>query len=278
MNNEIKNQKIIVFIVIILLILLIGLYFMSRIKPDKIQLSGTIESTQIDINSEVAGRILKLLKDEGDRLNKDDVIAVIDSSSQELVVKQQEANYENAKINYDYWVDMFNRIKPIYNSGNVSEQNYLNTKLSLNTAKQQLDQIQASLDIQRLNLSKYSIKCPIDGVYLSRNVEVGDLVNIGSNIATVSDLDNLWVKFYIPQKYISFISLKQKVAMETPAYKGRKIYGEIIYIADQAEFTPKNTETEEAKENTVFKLKVKILTDVQKLKPGMTLTAFIPIK
>ena len=264
-------------IALIIIILIIITISISCMKPNKIQLSGTIESTQIDINSEVSGRIIKLLKNEGDILNKDDSVAIVDSSSQELIVKQQEAFLENAKINYNYWIDTFNRLKPIYKSGNTSTQEYLNTKLSLNSARQQVDQLQANLDLQKLILSKYNIKCPIDGIYLSRNIEIGDMVNIGSNIATVSNLNDLWVKFYIPQKYLNCINLGQEITMKTPAYKNIILKGKIIYIADEAEFTPKNTETEEAKENTVFKLKVKILTDINKLKPGMTINTFIPI-
>jgi HlyD family secretion protein len=141
-----------------------------------------------------------------------------------------------------------------------------------------LEQASAILEQAMLTLSKYKVKSPIDGTLISRNINTGDMVNTGTSVGTVSDLNNLSVRVYIPQKYINLVSLNQEIALKSIAVDGKSIKGRITYIASEAEFTPKNTETTEAKENTVFKLKIKILDNIEKLKPGITVDAYIPLK
>ncbi len=128
----------------------------------------------------------------------------------------------------------------------------------------------------KLILSKYQVKSPSDGTLLFRNVNTGDMVNTGASVGTVSDLSDLWVSLYIPQKHLGLLKLGQTMEMKSSSLEGITIKGKIAYLSSEAEFTPKNTETAEAKENTVFKFKVKILDNIESLKPGMTIDAYIP--
>ncbi len=274
-KNSIKILMIFILIIIISISIIYSLY--KRLN-NKLILSGTIESTEIDINSEVTGKVLSLVKDEGDLLIKNDVIVIIDSSMQELIVKQQEANLDNIITYYNYWLDTYKRIKSTYESGNISKQDYLDTKLKMDSGKEQVLQAQASLEQARLVLSKFQINSPIKGTYLSRNVNINDIVNIGTNIATVSDLTDLWIKVFIPQKYLGKIKLNQEIILKAIALENKILKGRMIYISSESEFTPKNIETNEEKENTVFKIKIKILNYIDELKPGMTVDAIIPIK
>lgn len=325
-------------------------------KSDTLVLSGTIESTQIDANSEAAGKVIKLEKDEGDTVKKGDVLAVVDSSAQELAVKQQEAvvnlkqarldelkagtrpeqvkqaeasletakaavntaktGVDAAQISYNYWVDKYNKTKSLLDSNAVSENDLTDAQYKVDTAKQQLltaqnqfnsaqsqlqsaqaqlellkngstsqtikaaeadlEQSKNALEQTRLVLSKYQVRSPIDGTYISRNVNIGDMLNVGGSAAAISDLTDLWVKVYIPQRNIGLVKLNQEVGLNSISLPGKTIKGKIVFIANEAEFTPKNTETNEAKENTVFKLKIKILDNIDRLKPGMTVDAVIP--
>jgi HlyD family secretion protein len=334
------------------------LSFSACEKKESLVLSGTVESTEIEINSEVPGKVIEVAKEEGTAIKKGEMVASIDSSLQELVVKQQEAvvklkqarldelkagtrpeqvrqaeasadtartavntvqtTVDTAQINYKYWLDKYNNTKSLYDSGSASDNDLSDAQYKLDTAKQQLitaqkqlkssqsqlqamqsqlellrngstnqaiqaaqadlEQASAILEQAMLTLSKYKVKSPIDGTLISRNINTGDMVNTGTSVATVSDLNNLSVRVYIPQKYINLVSLNQEIALKSIAVDGKSIKGRITYIASEAEFTPKNTETTEAKENTVFKLKIKILDNIEKLKPGITVDAYIPLK
>lgn len=364
-------------------------------REKSLVLSGTVESTQMDVNSEVAGKILKLEKEEGALVKRGDVMAVIDTSTQELAVKQQEAvvklkkakldelkegsreeqikqaeasaraakakldelkagtrpeqirqaeatvntakaAVDNAEISYNYLQDKYDKVKVLYQSNGASENDLQDAKYKLDTANQQLvsareqlrtaqsqlellqngatsqsiqaaqasyeqaaaqlellkngsanqtikaaeadlEQSQASLDQAKLVLGKYQIKAPADGTYLFKNANIGDIVNAGTSVATLSDLTDLWVKVYIPQRSINAVSLGQEIRLKSISAPEQTIKGEITFISSEGEFTPKNTETTEAKENIVFKLKIKI-TDKGgvNLKPGMNVEAYIP--
>jgi len=326
-------------------------------KEDVIILSGSVEATQYEVISEVAGKIIAVEQEEGTKILKGDVLAKIDSSLQELAIKQQEAivqfkkakleelkagtraeeieqaeagvdaaksavnaaktSVESAQINYNYWVNKYNQINSLHTSDAVSDDDLNDAKFKTDTAKQQLEaaqkelsasqarlksaqskldllksgataqtikaseadlqQAEAALEQAKLVLSKYQVKSPVNGTLVSKNISLGDMVNAGTSLGTVSDLTDLWVRVYIPQRHISAVSLNQEINLTTVSLPDQYIKGKIIFIASEAEFTPKNTETTEAKENTVFKLKIKILDHIENLKPGMTVDAIIPL-
>lgn len=227
-------------------------------KQNIVTLSGTVESTQIDINSEVPGKIIVIHKEEGAEVKKDEIAATVDSSAQKLMVKQQAASLKSAMAKLD-----------LLKNGSTSQ--------AIKAAEANVEQLQAAYDLAELTLSKYDIRSPVSGTFIYKNVEVGDIIMPGGSIGTVSDLSDLWVALYVPERYINNLALGLELKLSSISLSNTPIKGKIIYIADKAEFTPKNTETPEAKENTVFKIKVKILDNIQKLRPGMTIDANIPV-
>jgi len=150
-----------------------------------------------------------------------------------------------------------------------------NTTQAIKAAEADYEQAAAQVEQAQNNYEKYGVKSPVSGFLTEKNVDIGEIVNTGTNIGTVSDLNDLWVNFYISQKYLSEIKIGQEINLKATSFKGI-IKGEIINISQIAEYTPKNIETNEAKESTVFKFKVKIIDNVENLRPGMTISASIP--
>lgn len=219
-------------------------------------LSGTVESNEIDVTSEAAGKVISFTKEEGAAVKQGEVIAKIDDEFQKLVVQQYEAVAEMKKLQVE----------------NASTEN------TADILKQDYSQAKAALKQQKLLLQKHQIISPIDGIFTSKNVEIGDLVNKGSSMGVISDVKDLTVTVYIPQKYLNLISLNQNVKLLFSSLDQTDVTGEIRYISSEAQFTPKNTETKEAKENTVFKVKIKVLDHIEKIKPGMTVDVVIPME
>jgi len=150
-----------------------------------------------------------------------------------------------------------------------------NTVQAIQAAESDYEQAVAQVEQAQNSFDKYGIKSPVSGVLTEKNIDIGEIVNTGTNIGTVSDLNDLWVNFYISQKYLSVIKIGQEISLKATSFNGT-IKGEIINISQVAEYTPKNIETNEAKENTVFKFKVKIIDNIENLRPGMTISASIP--
>lgn len=150
-----------------------------------------------------------------------------------------------------------------------------NTQQAIQMAQADVKQAQAQLEQARDSVKRYVVKAPLAGILLNRNVDLGELISPGTNIGTIADPNNLWVNLYIAQKDIGSIGLNKEITLKSAAISGN-IRGKIVFISQKAEFTPKNIETNEAKENTVFRFKVKLLDNLDKLKPGMTISLSLP--
>ena len=147
---------------------------------------------------------------------------------------------------------------------------------SIQAAEADLAQSQAALEQSRLVLDKYTLKAPCDGVVTLLSISRGEVVNAGAAIGTVSDLKNLSVRLYIPQKNLSAIKLGMELNLVATSLPGKKTPARVTWISDVAEFTPRNTETTASKETTVFRFKVMVEGTDSGLKPGMSLEAEIP--
>lgn len=143
------------------------------------------------------------------------------------------------------------------------------TQNSIDGAQAAVDQAKASLDMVNLQIEKAQIKSPIDGTVVYKLANLGQVVIPGAPILTISDLKNLWIKFYIPEKSLNKIKLKQKIKITSDAYPDKIFSGEIIFISSQGEFTPKNVETKEEGSKVYYAFKVKLETGLDELKPGM---------
>jgi HlyD family secretion protein len=148
---------------------------------------------------------------------------------------------------------------------------------TIDAAQADLDHSQAALDQGRLQLSRYKISSPIDGVISLLPVTKGEIVNAGGTAATIIDQQDKYVHFYIPQRYLSLVRVGQEVYLNLSSLPGTPVKGKITFIAPKAEFTPRNTETNESKENTVFKFKVRVMDYLEQVQPGMTANITFPV-
>lgn len=151
----------------------------------------------------------------------------------------------------------------------------LQTTLAM--AEADLAQSQAARDQAALMLEKYNLNAPTDGVLEVVAAEEGELVNTGAVAATVIDLSQLYLRMYIPQRYLSLVTHGQALELKTSAFPEETLTGEIVWIASEAEFTPRNTETNDSRENTVFQIKVKLKGDISHYRPGMTAETVLDI-
>ena len=131
-----------------------------------------------------------------------------------------------------------------------------------------LQQAQAALDLVSLQLEKQNLTSPISGVILSRTVEIGEVVGAGYTVLTVGDLENLTVTVYIPEDKYGKVALGDPAGLTIDSYPDKVFDAEVIWISDQAEYTPRNVQTQEERQNTVYAVKLSIKAN-SILKPGM---------
>jgi HlyD family secretion protein len=120
-----------------------------------------------------------------------------------------------------------------------------------------------------------TVPSPLTGVVISKNVEPGEYVAAGTPIVTVGDLEHIWLRSYVNETDLGRVKLGQTVHVTTDTYPGRVYQGRVSFISPEAEFTPKNVQTDKERVKLVYRVKIDISNPRTELKPGMPADAEI---
>jgi HlyD family secretion protein len=118
-------------------------------------------------------------------------------------------------------------------------------------------------------LEKYTIRSPCECTVQTRLIRTGEYVTPGAGVATLLDPLDKYVRIYVPVPDLGKVHVGDRVMIEPDALPGEHFPGEISFIEDIAQFTPKNIEIRSDRITQVFATKVRILDRVELLKPGM---------
>jgi len=142
-------------------------------------------------------------------------------------------------------------------------------------AQARLEGAAAARSLAETRLSQAVLAAPLTGVVLAKHAEPGELLAAGSPVITLGRLDEVWVRGYIPETQLGRIKLGQQATVTSDTWKGRSYRGIVSFIASEAEFTPRNVQTEAERVKLVYRVKVTIANPKQELKPGMPVDAII---
>ena len=145
----------------------------------------------------------------------------------------------------------------------------------IDQAQARVEQAQAALALAQTQLGYTKIYSPLSGVVLSKNIEPGEYVAPGTPVVTVGDLVNSWLRAYVSETDLGRVKVGQKVRVTTDTYPGKIYEGKVSFISSQAEFTPKNVQTEKERIKLVYRIKIDIQNPNMELKPGMPADAEI---
>jgi HlyD family secretion protein len=148
-------------------------------------------------------------------------------------------------------------------------------KEQIDQARARVEQAKAALTLAQTRLGYAKLVSPLSGVVLSKNVEPGEYVAPGTPVVTVGELEKPWLRAYINETDLGRVKLGQRVLVTTDTYPGKKYEGTLSFIASQAEFTPKNVQTQKERVKLVYRIKVTIPNPKLELKPGMPADAEI---
>lgn len=144
------------------------------------------------------------------------------------------------------------------------------TQQTMEQLQAAVSQAQAAADLAQLNLDRATLKAPVDGTVVRRLAEPGTLVAPGAAVATIANLDDLWLRVYVPENQLNLVKLGMPVAVSADAYPGKTFKAEVSYISDTAEFTPRNVQTKQERSTTVYAVKLRLLDGLDgQLKSGM---------
>ncbi len=224
-------------------------------KANVITASGTVEDTEADLASRISSRVTKLYVDEGSMVKKGDVLAELDPS---IVVAQKDAAASMYKQAQDY----YSRTKNLFETASTSQQSLDNARTNYISAQNQLIEAEVMLN-------EAKVIAPWSGVILKKHVEEGELVSSGTPLFTLGDVALSKVTIYLPLVDIGKITYGEAAKVKIDSYPKKWFEGKITFISSEAEFTPKNVQTQDERIKEVFEVQVTVPNPDYILKPGI---------
>lgn len=145
----------------------------------------------------------------------------------------------------------------------------------LDAAKARLDQAKASADLFRQQLTDATILAPVPGTITEKPVEEGELIGVGSVVATIARLEQMYLMIYVNENELGKVKLGGRADVVIDTYPDRTFAGKVIFISPIAEFTPKNVQTKEDRTKLVFGVKLEVDNREGILKSGMPADAYV---
>lgn len=248
--------------------------FFAR-PQNAIKVSGNIEATEVRLSFRATGKIVELLADEGASLKAGDVVARLDTDELSRTRDQAESSFKAAEYQYTLAKDDYDRSEKLYAAGSISTQKRDAAKTAADSARSNMEALKAAFELADTRLGFVTLVCPLNSYVLVKSVEAGEVVHAGATIFTVADLTDIWLTAYVNEKDLGKVRLNQEAAVMTDSFPGKRYKGRVSFISQEAEFTPKQIQTDEERVKLVYRIKIKIDNPNQELKPGMPADGYI---
>jgi multidrug efflux pump subunit AcrA (membrane-fusion protein) len=142
-------------------------------------------------------------------------------------------------------------------------------------AQAEVDQAVAALEALKAQVELMTLRSPLAGTVTNRAVHSGEAAVPGATLLTVANLAEVQLTVYLPEDELDEVYLGQHISVQVDSFPGRSFVGRVSFVSQQAEFTPKNVQTQKDRVNMVFAVKVRLDNSDGSLKPGMPADAVI---
>ncbi|MCA0850026.1 HlyD family secretion protein [Salipiger thiooxidans] len=252
--------------------------------------NGRIEAQSVDVATKYAGRVTEIMAGEGEIVDAGAVLAQLDDRearaqllAAQATVQQAQASKQMAEANVmqaqsarDVAKTSFDRVERLNADGHASQSALDDATNALNSARASLASAEAQVansdatiaaaeaDVERLKiaLDDMTIRAPIRGRILYRLREPGEVLAAGSAVFTLLDLTNVYMNIYLPAPVVGLLSANDEARMVLDPISDYVVPARVSFISPQAQFTPKSVETEEEREELVFRVKLTVPRDL----------------
>ncbi|MGP8244139.1 MAG: efflux RND transporter periplasmic adaptor subunit [Bryobacteraceae bacterium] len=162
-----------------------------------------------------------------------------------------------------------------------AEANRLETKRreqDIATRRADIERAKANLALIDSQLADTIAISPVEGVVLVKSADVGEVLAPGTSVVTVGDIDHPWLRGYINETDLGKVKLESKARVTTDSYPGKIYWGRVTFIASEAEFTPKQIQTEQERVKLVYRIKIEVANPAHELKSNMPADAEIVLQ
>ncbi|HVN75487.1 MAG TPA: efflux RND transporter periplasmic adaptor subunit [Thermoanaerobaculaceae bacterium] len=266
-------------------------------RKDLVQLvtaNGTVQAkTKVELSANIMGQVTALNVEEGDRVKKGDLLAVIDQARYAAAVDSARSNLQaleaelvrSREASAQAKRDM-DRAEQQFKDGILAEADrerarstYDQAMASARRAERQVEQARADIASAKDSLEKTEIRAPIDGVVTRRNIEKGEVIitgtmnNPGTVLMTISDMSVIEAVLEVDQTDVPQLRLGQKAEVRIDAFPDEKFPGEVSEIGSSP--IQGTSSLGGAATGTDYTVKVTLLKHPERIRPGLTVTADI---
>lgn len=272
--------------------------------------NGRIETTQVDISSKLAGRLVDISVEEGSLIQKDEILASLDIKELNAKLQEVTAYKQQAIENKNYTLAIvqekesalnlvkknYNRANSLYQSKSIPLAEYQKNEAELQTAKAALSAAKsqvisadatinaaiAQMETIKVNIEDSKLYSPIKGRVLYKIAQNGEIVSNGGKVLVVLDLMNTYMTVFLPTSQAGLVNIGSEARIVLDAIPNIAIPAHITFISPLAQFTPKEIETQAEREKLMFRVKVKIDSVVlekyfEEIKSGLPGVAYIKL-
>jgi HlyD family secretion protein len=257
-----------------------------RLPPGIAFGNGRLESDEIDIDTKFAGRIARLFVDEGDMVAAGQVVAMMDTRDLDASVKKSEAlvklaqrALDEAKANLAQQQTQvklaqqeLDRTSSLVPKGFATVELLDQRRQQMNAAvaaqsaaTYKIDQAQHALDaathdveLYRVNILDNALVAPREGRIEYRVANVGEVLPVGGKVFTMLDTSYVYMDIYLPTAEAGRVRIGSDARIVLDAYPAHVIPAKVVFIASQAQFTPKTVETKDERDKLMFRIRVRI--------------------
>ncbi len=213
-------------------------------------------SQQAMLDAQADFKEKQLDNDRAQRLYAKDEVSAQDRDLAATALKRAQATFKAAQQRY-----------------NEAEEG--SRKEDIAIAEANLKEAKADLGLSRIDLGYTVLHAPFTGVITVRQAELGEVMESGTPVVTLADLDHIWLRAYVAETDLGRIHWGQDATITTDSYPGKQYHGRISFISPDAEFTPKSVQTYQERVTLVYRIKIDIDNPNHELKPGMPADAHL---
>ena len=260
----------------------VGFYFFGHTylwPPEDnsiIKAVGMIEAPEVKITSRIAGRIKELDMLEGDHVKKGQVVCQIEDIDLRNQLSKSNADLAHAEA------DLAQARRDLARDRVLVKENAVATK-TLDDAITLVQQDEANVLSAQANSKYYAdqladteIKSPVDGVIVSKALEVGEWVTPGVPVLTVDDLSTIWARVDVEETDLGSLYVGKLAQVELPTTPPQVFTGRVMAIGQEGQFATERDVRRGRQDIRTFYVKVRVLQAEDELKPGMTAEVTFP--
>jgi HlyD family secretion protein len=254
--------------------------------------NGRIEATEVDVATKTPGRVELVLVREGDMVEAGQVLAKMDAAVLRAALHGAEAGQRQAENDRNVSIAIakqreaehslaqkdLERSAPLAKKSAISQQQ-LDTDITkeqtakmvwgaaqaqITSAEAAIELATAKLEVVKSDLADAVLTSPCSGRVEYRLVEPGEVIPAGGKVVTLLDITDVYMTFFLPTTAAGKVAIGADARIVLDALPGLPIPAKVTFVSPSAQFTPKEVETHTEREKLMFRVKVKIDSELLK--------------